>query len=647
MPQRRAASTLQYVSEFMNQCTKQIPYYVSDPVQPLRPTQRFMAVPESLYWLAPQAPLLAFMTPKHFVVVNVLLHFVVGFCGCLLLRRRFDLSPIAFLWLILLFTLNGHIIAHIGAGHNWNGYFYLPWFAAFVFDALERKIPAFETSAKISIVILFILLQGTIHLYMQCLMFLGLVFVFSREARRTVLIAGTLTVLLSAFRLVPAAMTLDKLKADDFVGGYQSVYMFFNMMVSATPCRFSSYPWEYNLYVSPIGMAFIFIFGILLAFRPYQVSARFFLSLYLPLLMLLILSVDNVYYQLIEHLPPIIPNTERVPSRFAILPLIFLLIIACARFQKLHQYFVQIRWLGMSVLVALAVMLVQLYYQWTQWRISSVERNFISFADKLPMPHLITLSDPAYLHAVNWSFLFSLLVLLVLLAMWARLCARQCAVISFRDVKPSEYQPVIVAPEKRRLIRRTALAVGSVILILVLAGEMRCWFSPEGLWVTYYRDANLQHPCWRGVNFILCNDFTDNIPVRCFWRKGFSSRWTGWLNVPRDDDYVFFAQSYDGLRFYLDGLRFYLDGKCIIDNWQAKDWDINGKAVKVYLARGLHPLMVEHHSHTCTGALLVRWSGGGIPEDTMVHPICGNGVNPATSARYEPSSHLLGISRTT
>jgi len=74
--------------------------------------------------------------------------------------------------------------------------------------------------------------------------------------------------------------------------------------------------------------------------------------------------------------------------------------------------------------------------------------------------------------------------------------------------------------------------------------------------------------------------------------------------------YVFFARSYDGLRFYLDGLRFYLDGKCLIDNY---------------------------HSHTGTGA------AGIFPKILFwVHPICGNGSNIARLLRCNKKNFRQG-----
>ena len=591
--------------------THQVPYHVSDPVQPLRPTQRFMAVPEALYWLAPQAPLLAFLTLKQFVITNVLLHFAVGFWGCWMLRRRLDLSPVAFLILVLLFNLNGHIIAHVAAGHKWNGYFYLAMFAAFVLDALERRTPVFETAAKIALVNLFILLQGTLHIYALCMIFLGLLFLCSSRARWTALLAAVLTGLLSIFRLAPAAMTLGKLSATEFENGYGSLSGVLARLDSSALLKSASFPWEYDLYIGLIGVAFVLLFGIWLAFskRP-ELAATRFRGLQLPLLILLVLSLGDFYHQLIMHLPAAIPNTERVPSRFMVLPLVFLTVMACARFQRVHQRFIQIRWLGFGVLAAVAAMVLQLRYHWALWRMSSIERGYASLAPNLPIPSIITLDDPGYLRAVQVTLVFSSLVLVALVGflLWQRLRRRNAPapLALFPDTLPA----AITAADRRRTIR-WALAIGGAFVIVAAAGEIFRWVKPEGLWVTYYEDTNLKIPAWRGVERDLVRDFQEDPPVLWILPRGFSSRWTGYLNVPREDDYIFYSQSSDGIRFYLDN-------RCVLDNWRRQDFIASGTAAKVHLTAGLHPLMAEHFSHTVTGALRVRWSGGGIPDNTVL-----------------------------
>lgn len=400
-------------------CRWHIPYHVSEPIQPIQPTQRFLAIPESLYVFAPQAPLLALLTVKQFVIVNALLHYIVGFWGCLLLRKRFGLSPLVFGILVLLFNFNGHIVAHLAAGHRWNGYFYLPFFVAFVLDALKGVAPVFETATKIALVTLFILLQGSLHPYAHCMLLLGLVCLCNSRARATLLLAGALSLLLCVFRLLPAALTLRKLEPNMFVAGYSSLMAFLRSVVSVQLYPNVAFPWEYDLYLSGVGLAFLLVFGVGLRFsrRPEFAATRFH-GLGLPLLVLAALSFRDYFLQLIIHLPAWVPNTERVSSRFMLLPLIFLLAIACVRLQTAYRALLTRRWLGAGAILGILVLAGLLWSHLWRWRMSFIEYEFESCADGLVNPHIITLSDQAYRHLVQGSLAFSILVLVILIVVW-------------------------------------------------------------------------------------------------------------------------------------------------------------------------------------------------------------------------------------
>jgi hypothetical protein len=500
----------------------------------------------------------------------------------------------------------------VAAGHKWNGYFFLAMFAAFILDALERRTPVFETAVKLALINFFILLQGTIHIYALCMIFLGLLFLCSNRARWTALLAGFFTGLLSVFRLAPAAMTLGKLSASEFENGYGSVRSVIDRLDSSALLKTASFPWEYDLYIGLFGVAFVLIFGVWLAFskRP-ELAAGRFRGLHLPLLILLLLSLGDLYQQLITHLPAAFPNTERVPSRFMILPLVFLAVLACARFQRMYQRFIQIRWFGLGMLGVIFAMLIQLRYHWALWRMSSIERSYASLAPNLPLPNIITLNDPGYERAVLITLAFSLLVLisLVVVLFWRRHRAPVSAPIA-PELYPSAPVIEVTQADRRRTVIWTAAIIG--LFAAITAGrEVHRWIMPEGLWVTYYEDTQMKFPAWRGVERDLVRDFQDDPPVPWILPRGFSTRWSGYLNVPREDDYVFYSQSSDGLRFYLDE-------HCVLDNWRRQEFITSGNATNLHLTAGLHPLKVEHYSHNMAGALRIRWCGGGIPENTLL-----------------------------
>src|SRR5690606_3640418 len=94
-----------------------VPFYVDPPLQHHGVTQ-FLGSPEVP--CAPQRLLLRWPDGPSFVLVEVLAYCVVGFSGCLALRRRLALSWLATAVLWAIVAANGHLTAHLGVGHlNW------------------------------------------------------------------------------------------------------------------------------------------------------------------------------------------------------------------------------------------------------------------------------------------------------------------------------------------------------------------------------------------------------------------------------------------------------------------------------------------------------------------------------------------------
>ena len=81
---------------------------------------RFLGIPETV--MSPQILLLPLTGLGNFVLINTLIMYSLGFIGCLLVRKRFQLSLLPFVFLFLLFNFNGHITSHLSVGHTmWLG----------------------------------------------------------------------------------------------------------------------------------------------------------------------------------------------------------------------------------------------------------------------------------------------------------------------------------------------------------------------------------------------------------------------------------------------------------------------------------------------------------------------------------------------
>lgn len=135
--------------------------------------------------------------------------------------------------------------------------------------------------------------------------------------------------------------------------------------------------------------------------------------------------------------------------------------------------------------------------------------------------------------------------------------------------------------------------------------------APGGLVVTYYEGTNFARAVCRRAEFRLFRDYNGRAPAPGLARDSFSARWEGWLLCPTDAEYEFYSQSDDGLRLLIDG-------EPVLDNWRRNNWATSGCHGSRKLARGPHHLLLEFFSSGRSPALRVRWSGGGIPDNTTV-----------------------------
>ncbi len=398
-----------------------IPYHVSEAIQPMQPTHRFLAIPETLSPLSPQAALLAFVSIHRFVILNTLLMYVLGFVGCAMLARRYCLSPYAFFMLWALFNFNGHVVSHMAAGHMWYGYFLLPFF---VYWTLEPIRDGFDPKQPLllALVMAAISLEGSLHLFVMCMMLLGLMSVFSRKARRTAILAVLVAVPLTAFRWAPASITFHDPTLGDYVPGYRSMHDFLLTVVSRDIYPRTIFPWEYDLYLSWTGLAFVAIVGLCGYFGRHPAWARAkFRGVNLPLAIMAILAFgQSTYVRLLALLPGNSPSPERVPTRFLVLPLLFWLTIACIRISRRGWWLARWPILGIPLLLSGPAMMVRLGEHWRRWSLDKVEHRFRNLLGTMHIPHIVAMKDPLYLHVLNVSHAVSLATLVVALALLYR-----------------------------------------------------------------------------------------------------------------------------------------------------------------------------------------------------------------------------------
>jgi hypothetical protein len=285
---------------------------------------------------SPQILLLYFLNPATYVLVNVWIFYSLGFAGLLLIRHRYHLSIVSFLSMFLLFNLNGHIVAHMGAGHfEWVGYFLLPFYVLLILKMVEGEKTGWKWLLSMSLLMLAITLQGAAHLFIYCMSFLLLLALFQPRFFSPVIKAIVLSALVSMVRILPPAIQFAGGTGLTSLGGFTSVLQVFQVLILPSSRGF----WEKTYFVGVIGFAFILYFGVI---RNWTKDVRHH-PLYLPMLAMAFFSVGAIYLPLFNSGIPFL-DSQRAPTRLLIVPLVFLITLAGIQFQSLVNEWDQKNW---------------------------------------------------------------------------------------------------------------------------------------------------------------------------------------------------------------------------------------------------------------------------------------------------------------
>ena len=135
-------------------------------------------------------------------------------------------------------------------------------------------------------------------------------------------------------------------------------------------------------------------------------------------------------------------------------------------------------------------------------------------------------------------------------------------------------------------------------------------YSDSGLRVSYFKGIGFEQKIMEWAERRVVKNYGEARPCLLCPRKNFSARWEGFLFAPRDDEYEFYAQS-------IGGVRVFIDDTLVIDDWDEHGW-IPGKHGKMALNSGKHKFCLEYYHTKGNAALRLRWTGGGIPGNTIL-----------------------------
>jgi hypothetical protein len=402
--------------------TATMPWHTSIPLQPSQPTDRFLAIPETLSLLAPQIQWLRWLSIRNFVLLNHLLMFTIGTLGWFALSRRFRFPPLVAAVGFALFAFNGHLVAHIAAGHSmWSAYYWLPCLVLLLLQSCERP-PTLRLAMFIALTLGAIVLQGGCHLYIWSLFFMGLFFMVHPWRHRMIAVAAVLSVLLTAHRFAPAALAFHS--NVHRLQGFASAHALGESLLSRNLFDGSIFPWEYDSYIGPVAALFLLVSLVLPVFIPVcrRASLRYW-PLMLPVVALTALSFRSAPYVVLSYVPIPLLGTQRVPSRLVLLPLLVLITMACIGATNLLSN-CRRGWkalAGAVGLVASVNVFLALYRHGAQWCMARMETvpAFRLISGEKPIPAIVSKVDPVY-EAVVWSGLAVSMVTLTVMVWWLR-----------------------------------------------------------------------------------------------------------------------------------------------------------------------------------------------------------------------------------
>jgi hypothetical protein len=368
---------------------------------PLFVPDRYLGRPDRP--LSPQLLLLDFVNPATYVLINLWIFYALGFIGLLLIRRRYHLSLASFAALFLLFNFNGHITAHLAVGHmEWVGYFLLPFFVLLVLRLLEGEKTDWGWVFGLAFTSLAINLQGAVHFFLYCMAFLLLLAIFRPCYWIPVIKAIIASLLLSMLRLLPLAIQYYAGGGVQFIYGFLSVSHMLDSFVVLHPPYILNTPsgqiggWEIDYYIGLIGFLFLIYFGVLKNW----VNEKKFRLLYYPMLVMAFFSLADAYRPFFNSPIPFM-DSQRAPSRFILIPFVFLIVLASLQLQKWIDEHKYEGWMEkVAVAFGMVFIGVDLFEHSRAWRLASMSSKVLEkFTDIVQVP-LVNRPDPLYMTSI-------------------------------------------------------------------------------------------------------------------------------------------------------------------------------------------------------------------------------------------------------
>jgi MFS family permease len=247
------------------------------------------------------------------------------------------------------------------------GYFLLPFFILLVLEMLEEESVGWKWFFYIALVTLGINLQGAAHFFIYCMIFLLLLGIFQPRFFSTVFRAVIISALVSMMRILPPALQFVGGTGLESLTGFNSVLEVFQVLINQSSRGY----WEKTYYIGLLGFVFIFYFGIM---QHWMKDERHH-PIYLPALVMTFFSIGSMYLPFFNSGIPFL-DSQRAVSRFIIVPLVFMMMLAGIQFQSLLNLWTQKAWeKGAMVVLGLALMAYDLLLNTRIWSLDNVSSS--------------------------------------------------------------------------------------------------------------------------------------------------------------------------------------------------------------------------------------------------------------------------------
>jgi hypothetical protein len=372
-------------------------------------TDRFLALPDVI--TSPQSVLLLYMSLERFILVDVLIHYTLGFAGLLLLRRHFGWSLFTLTTVFLLFLFNGHILAHYSVGHfTWGAYFLFPIVTLLLCRFLDGD-DSWRLLASFAFVLFYMVLAGGEHHMTWVLLLMALLVPFCWQRAWWLAAAALFAGLLSAVRLLPPVLELQSFRSAGLVSDVIGFPSLSHLVISLAFLRrespaynpalpgniwfFDSAFYEFNAFVGVAGVAILCV-GL---YHWMRSPAPRYQPLLVPVVIMTALSIGSTY-RIVRALAIPLLEGERYTARLFSLPLAVLIVMAATAVDQLLRDSTAPSWRRGLAMIALTFAALDAAASVRLWRVAVSSGTFGPATFRATDAIVAHRADPTYVTVI-------------------------------------------------------------------------------------------------------------------------------------------------------------------------------------------------------------------------------------------------------